>query len=82
MGEGSSPAPEDVVGGVAHTAQSGGHDGIVPQRPTGSVHRHVVREAEDTAQEQLLVGEGGLELGQLDGGVAQPGGFGRDAGGR
>ena len=51
MGQGPTPAPENVIGGVTYPAESGGHDGIIPQRPPGTVHSHLVPEAEHVAQE-------------------------------
>ena len=80
VGQGPGATAEDVVGGVADAAQTGGHDRIGPQRASRGVDGDVVTEAEHRAQEQLLVGEGGLQLGHLDRAVAESGRLGRDAG--
>ncbi len=56
--------------------------GLDAQRAARRVDGDVVAEAEHPAQQQLLVGERGLQLGDLDRRVAQAGGVGRDAGRR
>ena len=62
--------------------EAGGHDRVRRERAARRVDRDVVAEAEHLAQQQLLVGERGLQLGHLDRPVAEPGGLGGDAGRR
>ena len=71
-----------MVGGVADAAQAGGHDRVGAKRTAGRVDGDVLPEAEHLGQQQLLVGEGGLQLGDLDRPVAQSGGLGREPGRR
>ena len=40
--------------------------GLAPRAPPDGLTDDVVAEAEHLAQQQLLVGEGGLQLGHLD----------------
>ena len=56
--------------------------GFAAERAAGQVHRDRVVEPEHLAQQELLVGERGLQFGELDGTVGDPGGLGGDAGRR
>ena len=55
-----------MIGGVAYTAQSSGHDRVGSQCPSRGVHRHVVAQIEHVGQQQFFVGERRLQLGNLD----------------
>jgi hypothetical protein len=81
VGERTLPAPEHVVRGVADAGEAGGHDRVRRERAARLVHHHVVAEAERLPEQQLLVGERGLQLGDLDRSGPEPGGIGRDPGG-
>ena len=72
-------AAEDVVRGMADAAEARRHDRIRLQRTARSVDLHVLPEAEDVAQQQLFMGERGLQLRDLDRAVADPGLLRRDA---
>ena len=51
MGQGPTPSAEYMVGGVTDAAEAGGHDRILPQCTPGTVHGHIVPEAEHVPQE-------------------------------
>ena len=68
------PPPNTWFGGVPDAGEPGRHDRVRRERAARRVHRDVVAEAERPAQQDLLVGERGLQLRDLDRTGAEPGG--------
>jgi hypothetical protein len=75
-------AVEDAVGHLADADHAGGHHRVGGQRPTGRVDDHVVGQAHLVAQDGLVVGEAGVQLGHVDRAVANAGALGCQAGRR
>ena len=71
----------DAVGHLADADQPGRHHRVGGQRPARRVDVDVVAQAQRLAQDHLLGGEGGVELGDVERAVADPGRLGRQAGG-
>ena len=61
----------DAGGGLADADQARRHHRVGRQRAAGRVDRHVVAQPERLAQDQLLVGELRVQLGDLDAGRAR-----------
>ena len=59
-------AVADAGGGLADADEPGGHDRIGGERAARRVHDHVVGEAQRVAQDQLLVRERRVQLGDVD----------------
>ena len=76
-------AVEDPRGGLADADQPAGHERVGGQGPARRVDVDALVEAEGLAHDDLLVGEGGVQLGHVDrsrshpGLLARPGGRGR-----
>ena len=70
------------VGGLADADEPGGHHRVGGQRAAGRVDADVVAEPERLAQDQLLVGERRVQLGDVDLAVGHAGLRGGDAGRR
>jgi hypothetical protein len=66
-------AVEDAVGHLADADHPGGHHRVGGQRPTGRVDVHVVGQAHLVAQDRLVVGEAGVQLGHVDRAVTDAG---------
>ncbi len=73
---GDSPvalAPRDALRSLAEADQAGGHDRVGRQRPARRVDGHVVAQPEGLGDDQLLVGERCVQLGEVDLAVAHSG---------